>query len=952
MLKNTLKQIGDVDTDEAKQQVKYLTVELVKAETAAKQAEKQLANINQLKFDRITNIIGNLGDNLVKGGAVMTAGVTLPLALIGKQALETASDLVEVQNVVDVSFKDSAQYVNEWSKSLLDSNGISELTAKQNAGLYKSMANGMGVADEAGTEMSKTLTELIGDVASYKNLSFGEVGNKFKSIFTGETESLKEIAVIMTEANLNAFALSHGMEQLSDDMSQADKVALRYAFVVDALKEAHGDFARTIDSTANQTKLAQERFKQLSAELAQELLPIATDLLKCANNCMKSFDKLSDSQKRNIVIVLGLAAGLGPVVTTLGGIVKGCELSAKAWGKINTALKAHDAANKTAIASTGALNATMALNPYVLVAAGIAVATAATIANSIANDEVLQKQKELNQALKDTKNTYEQTLSTTDSQLQSHHAELDVADKLINRYEELNGKVGITAAEKAELSNIVKQLSDLLSVEIGIVNNSTGAFNASAASLRNLTQARREEISQIAMKEKAVASQKALIDSEEKLLEAEANLNKAKKDQINLDKKNPWLTFIWDEAPVKRNLSDAEETYKKYVDEVKKYSGEVQKYTAYVPQLEVKSESKDNKKSIQDIEKQFKEEKELLDYRMSIGQENEQSYYQKLQGIKTKFFTNSKKDYADMTDEEKRLNVEIHNQEVALNQKRLANAKSYTTEKSKVAKEMYDKQKQLAKDAYDENKKLLKDSFDDNKKMLEENYKQEIKLIDEAYNAKEKAINAQIKAIDKQIEARKRLKQEQETDSEINTLKAQLSYGKMDEFTRREMEAELKRLEDAKAEAKWEQDQNNLKEALNIELSNAKEVAEQKKSDLQELLELERTELENQYNLQMEKLDVTYELHTAQLEAMFENSSTQMGKISNDFVNTITKGCESAAATLSSLISKANSAASTISNLRASNSYDNSQKSSVFHINGTNYTDSQVQHILDKYIYE
>ncbi|WMJ23454.1 hypothetical protein RBG61_01950 [Paludicola sp. MB14-C6] len=945
LLKTSLNQLGEVDTQEAKKQIKAITVELMNAETAAKQAKKQLENINNMKFDRVTNLLGKIGDNMLKGGTVMTAGVTLPLAYVGKEALEAASDLVEVQNVVDVAFKDSAESVNKWSKSLLDSHGISELTAKQYSGLFKSMANGMEIVDHTGEEMSKQLTERMSDIASYRNLSFERAGTMLKSVFTGETESLKEIGVIMTEANLNAYALAHGMEEISDSMTQAEKVQLRYNFVMDATREMQGDFARTSDSTANQMKQAQERVKKLSIELAQELLPIANDLLKYANDCMKAFDGMSESQKRNIVVILGLAAGLGPVVTVFGGIVKAGELSVSAVKKVVSAINKFKMANEAAAVSQGALNTTMLASPYALIAVGILAVGAAFAAYSASLKEATADTKKLKQELDDVVSKYDSQLNSIKDSAQSKLIELDVTDKLINRYEELNGKVGITAAERNELASIVNQLNGLLGIEIHLVDSGTGAFDASAASLRNLTQARREEIEQLAKRDQAIAYQKALYDIEDQIKKLDENYRS--KDFYS--KSDFVLPGINKSAEMEKwnALQQAYQKRKEYKDKLDELYGATNSSISSGSVPNISAPKVDTKQ----IEDNYKKEKEMLDYRRQIGVVTEQKYYQELKGLKSKFFSDTEKEYAKMTDTERKLNVELYNTEVSLNNKRLSDAKSYASEKKKLAKDEYDKKKQIAKDAYEENKKLMKASYDSTKKELEDSYNAEIKTIESSLKAKESAINAEIKAIDKEIEARRRLKQEEEYTSKTDAIKAQLTYGKNDEFTQRELQAELARLEKEQADAKWELEQQNRKEALKEELDNAKEVAEQRKADLKELLDIQKKAVDEQYTQQIEMLDTAYQLHLAQLDAMFENSSKQMGQISREFVNTITAGCNAAASALRSAISDAKTAAQNL-NSASSTTFSTTNRSASMNVYGSNYTDSQLRYIMNQMLYE
>ena len=152
-----------------------------------------------------------------------------------------ASDLEEVQNVVDVSFGDMADEVEKFANSAVQNFGMSALTAKRMASTFMSMANGMGLAAKDGKNMSLQLTALAGDMASFYNVEQDVAQTALNSIFTGETESLKKFGIVLTEANLNAFALSRGITKSYNAMSQAEKVALRYQYVLKATANAQGD---------------------------------------------------------------------------------------------------------------------------------------------------------------------------------------------------------------------------------------------------------------------------------------------------------------------------------------------------------------------------------------------------------------------------------------------------------------------------------------------------------------------------------------------------------------------------------------------------------------------------------------------------------------------------------------------------------------------------------------
>jgi len=159
-------------------------------------------------------------DGLRKLGSLMSDAL--------KESIELASDLTEVQNVVDVTFGKNSTTIDKWSKSLATAFGISELQGKQFVGTIGAMLKSMGTAEKQVLSMSEALVELAGDMASFYNLDVEEAFNKIRSGISGETEPLKQLGINLNVANLEAYALSQGIKKTYNEMSQAEQVALRY----------------------------------------------------------------------------------------------------------------------------------------------------------------------------------------------------------------------------------------------------------------------------------------------------------------------------------------------------------------------------------------------------------------------------------------------------------------------------------------------------------------------------------------------------------------------------------------------------------------------------------------------------------------------------------------------------------------------------------------------------
>ena len=237
--------------------------------------------VNQQGF---TNQLNGI-QSKVMGFAKTIAGAFVVKKLIdfGSEAIKLGSDLAEVQNVVDVSFPKMAKQVDEFAKSAMYASGLSETMAKRYTGTFGAMSKAFGFSEQQAYDMSTALTSLAGDVASFYNISQDEAYTKLKSVFTGETETLKDLGVVMTQTALDAYAMANGFGKTTAQMSEAEKVALRFAFVTDQLSLASGDFARTSDSWANQVRIMKLQFQSFMASVGQGLINLFSPVIQVLN---------------------------------------------------------------------------------------------------------------------------------------------------------------------------------------------------------------------------------------------------------------------------------------------------------------------------------------------------------------------------------------------------------------------------------------------------------------------------------------------------------------------------------------------------------------------------------------------------------------------------------------------------------------------------------------------
>ena len=325
-------------------------------------------------------------------GLKMSLGITAPIVAAGGAAIKLASDFQESLNKVDVAFKNTSGEVKAFAKTTLKNFGIAEGTALDMAALFGDMGTSMGLSTGEAAKMSTALVGLSGDLSSFKNMNIEEVTTALNGVFTGETESLKRLGVVMTEANLQQFALSQGMKGNIKDFTQAEKTLLRYEYVMAMTSNAHGDFARTGGGAANQTRQLQESLKQLGVQFGDVMLPIFTKIVTKLNDLVEKFSELSPETKKTILIVAGLAAAIGPLLIVIGSMASGISALIGAFtviipviGSTATALTGYATAMTSAQLATAGLVAAVAAGLAIVVKLGEKIAPTVSAIETLKN---------------------------------------------------------------------------------------------------------------------------------------------------------------------------------------------------------------------------------------------------------------------------------------------------------------------------------------------------------------------------------------------------------------------------------------------------------------------------------------------------------------------------------------------------------------------------------------
>jgi hypothetical protein len=509
------------------------------------------------------------GEQMQQIGGAMAVGFTLPILAAGAASVKMASDYEESMNKVNVAFGPSNESVKEFAKNSLESFGIAEGTALDMAALFGDMATSMGLPQQEAANLSTSLVGLAGDLASFKNIGIEQATTALNGVFTGETESLKLLGIVMTEANLAQFALTQGITKSIKEMTQAEKVQLRYAFVMSKTTNAQGDFERTGGGAANQMRVFQERLKELGNQFGQIILPAFTKLITSLNGAFKSFSTLSEGTKTTIVVIAALVAAVGPLLLVMGAILQAAPLIIVAFAGIKTAFASFTAvlaANPltaliigiTALvagiyaytkATNGAVNSTKLYNEVRENAAKSIAKERAELDTllKIAKDETLSKQqresaiKRMNEISPDyLGNLKLETINTNEAKkaIDAYNVSLnqralqqsvlakktELFNKLIEKQQEDLNRTGNSIKDASQ--NASDYIFSLLGVETAVINNREELEKYIKTSKLNNEQAkalRKVYEPMIATREKDIKNIQDQIDALDKFNTAEGN---------------------------------------------------------------------------------------------------------------------------------------------------------------------------------------------------------------------------------------------------------------------------------------------------------------------------------------------------------------------------------------------------------------------------------------------
>lgn len=303
------------------EQYRAIQREVIKTSQELDKLEKNLQDTNN-KWKDVADSLDKVGTKMKDVGENMTKKVTLPIAAAGAASFKMGADFEQAMGKMEVVFEENSKAIERWAENSLEDFGLARNTAIQMVGDFGALFKGMGISLHHTEEWSKTLVERTMDLANFYDTTIDETIRALETIVTGQTEPLRRFGINMTQATLQEYAYSKGIRKRIQDMTEAEKVQLRYNFVIEKTNIAVGTTARESDTATGQLNKLKESLKELALSFSEHILPVIIPVIDFINKLIEGFAGLSEGTKKFIVYGGLIIASIGPVLTALSGLIK------------------------------------------------------------------------------------------------------------------------------------------------------------------------------------------------------------------------------------------------------------------------------------------------------------------------------------------------------------------------------------------------------------------------------------------------------------------------------------------------------------------------------------------------------------------------------------------------------------------------------------------------------
>lgn len=316
-----------------------------KTETELRALQADLGAVNK-KLDEQKGFLGKstaewdkMSKKLKDTGKDLSLKVTAPIMAAGAAAFKMGGDYEQALGKMSQVFKTNEDDIKKWADGALNNFGLSKLSATSMVADFGAMFDTFGFKLQETTEMSKGMVERVRDLGAFFNTTSAETSEALNAIFTGNVQPLKRFGVVLTQTALQEYAYAQGIHKKVSEMTEAEKVQLRYNYVMEKTKAAVGQYAREHDSASTQLENFREIVKEIGVTFGEVIIPIFGPILKGVNTALKFIAGLDQGTRKLVVTMALIAAVAGPILIAIAKLIEAAKTVKEVTGGVGQAVK-------------------------------------------------------------------------------------------------------------------------------------------------------------------------------------------------------------------------------------------------------------------------------------------------------------------------------------------------------------------------------------------------------------------------------------------------------------------------------------------------------------------------------------------------------------------------------------------------------------------------------------
>lgn len=339
------------EKDNAKAVENY-SEKIQKTETELRALQADLGAVNK-KLDEQKGFLGKstaewdkMSKKLKDTGKDLSLKVTAPIMAAGAAAFKMGGDYEQALGKMNDVFGENNKAVKDWLNTSMESFGLSKLSAAEMIADFGALFDNYGFKIEETTKMSQNLVERVRDLGARFNKSSEETATALNAIFTGQTEPLRKFGVVLNQASLQEFAYAQGIRKKVSEMTEAEKVQLRYNYVMQQTSSALGYFKKEHNTASAQLENFREIVKEIGVTFGEVIIPVFGPILNGINNTLKFVAGLDQGTRKFIVTIALMAASIGPLLIGAAKIIEATKTVKEVTGGLGKAIKGVSKVNK------------------------------------------------------------------------------------------------------------------------------------------------------------------------------------------------------------------------------------------------------------------------------------------------------------------------------------------------------------------------------------------------------------------------------------------------------------------------------------------------------------------------------------------------------------------------------------------------------------------------------